>query len=507
MDSDTTRWKRSYKYIPLGAGEEEIANSGTSALQAAHRLMAPCKVKPPRYEFQVATPDILSLVSEGELAPYFEKLILDESLRYARVCKELARRAEAEEPELALSLLRSATLPGSSGLAFESHEAYKQWWDKTGEIGDQSCAEWQKLIGEVQNLTGPTDRSDEDHKRDVLSRFLTGFAQHALCHALLQAAFVISDKQEAWNLTVKASMVALEERLGRAEEASRLENECLDLLRQLLHWSRLLDINSALWDEVMGVVGKSLVPLATAVAPPPPDLEEIQATLSRVLDSKLGPLLRSMNDVQGISHALQDRVDFIVEKLIDLDQRSELTWQRISQSARQEPDYEEATRDIATSLENRLGDMWRRLTPGSSEDLVDAEYIYRHCSQWGRGWRMAVLGYCTTAERELQASYRTVRDQLVPASAAERATIQTLGDLIQSVEGLAARRPKSKPVPPGLGAFLSSVGDLWRLNSIRKKATHPKGVSQDEVTWARQALLGNKSGALLATIVAVRLEQ
>lgn len=122
---------------------------------------------------------------------------------------------------------------------------------------------------------------------------------------------------------------------------------------------------------------------------------------------------------------------------------------------------------------------------------------------------MAVLGYCTTAERELKPSYRTVRDQLVPASSAEPPAVETLGDLIQSLENLAAWLPKSKPVASSLQALLNSVGELRRLNAIRIRATHPKdrGVSRDEAIWVREALLGNKSGALLATILAVRVKQ
>ena len=511
MQTDATRWRRSYKYVPWAAGEEEIANSQTGELRAAYRLMQSCKIRPPRYEFQAANLEILSLASEGTLLPYFEKSILDESLRYARVSRELARRVESENPELALSLLQAAILPGASALAFERHDAYSEWWDRAKQKADEAWAKVEKLAGEIKNLTGLTGGNDDDHKLDVVRTWASALFEDAFVHGLLKAAFAISERQDAWNLCIKASMVALADRVGPPEDASRLENECLDLLGDLLHTNRLLGTHNGLgmnlWDEVFGVVSKSVVPPAVPLAPTPPAAKEIETVLSRVLDSKLGPLLRSMTENVKVSHALQDRLDFIVEKLIDLDQRSELTWQQISQSARQEPEYEEATRDIEASLKERLGDMWRRLTPGSSEDLVDAEYIYKHCCQRGRGWRMAALGYCTTAERELQASYRTVRDQLVPASAAETATVQTLGDLIQSVEGLGARRPKSKPAPSGLGALLSSVDELWRLNSVRKKATHPKGISKDEVTWVRQTLLGNKSAALLATILAVRVNQ
>jgi len=511
MQTDATRWRRSYKYVPWAAGEEEIANSQTGELRAAYRLMQSCKSRPPEYHFQLAIPEALSLVSEGTLLPYFDKLILDQSLRYARVCREFARRVESENPELALGLLQAAILPGACALAFESHDVYMEWWHRTSQRADEVWPEVEKLIGEVQNLTGPTDGNDEGHRLDVLLRFLRGLLDYAVDHALLGTAFAISQKQDAWNLWIKASMVPLVDRLGRPEDASSLENECLDLLRDLLHTNRLLGIHNGLglrlWDEVFGVVSKSVVPPATPVALPLPEAKELETALSRVLDSKLGPLLRSMTENVEISHALQDRLDFIVEKLIDLDQRSELTWQQISQSARQEPDYEKATRGIEASLEKRLGDMWRELRPGSREDLVDAEYVFQDCDRRRRGWRMAVLGYCTTAERELKASYRGVRGQLLPVTPAEPATHETLGDLIQSVQGLAACLPKSKPVPSSLEALLHSVDELWRLNGIRNRTAHPKDVSRNDAVWAREALLGNKSGGLLATILAVRLKE
>ena len=119
---------------------------------------------------------------------------------------------------------------------------------------------------------------------------------------------------------------------------------------------------------------------------------------------------------------------------------------------------------------------------------------------------MAVLGYCTTAERELPISYAAIRGQLFPVRDTQPTTTETLGDLIQALEKLGMWLPKSKPPPP---ALLNSLDVLKRLNVIRRRAAHPKKqrVSRDEAVWVREALLTSQSGPLLVTIVALRPQQ
>lgn len=322
--------------------------------------------------------------------------------------------------------------------------------------------------------------------------------QFATGSGLLGAVLAISRKEDAWNFWIKASMVALEERLGHRDEARKLKDESLDILR----------IDDALWGDVLDrATDRFIISVPPAVAAPPRIPEEIEMALTRVLD-KLEPLLRSMGDNLRISHALHDRLDLIVDKLIDLNQRSELTWQQIRKLVPQEPDYQEVRGGIEASLADRLGDGWRLLKPGSRKDLVDAEYVFEQCTRWGTGWRMAVLGYCTTAERELKASVRAIKERVFPVANAVPATADTLGDLIEALEKLGTWLRKSKSYPPALKALLDSIDLLWQLNSIRIRAAHPtdKEVSREEAAWVKETLVGSWSDSLLNTILSVRLK-
>ncbi|HEU4760389.1 MAG TPA: hypothetical protein VFT91_10475, partial [Dehalococcoidia bacterium] len=124
------------------------------------------------------------------------------------------------------------------------------------------------------------------------------------------------------------------------------------------------------------------------------------------------------------------------------------------------------------------------------------------------GWRMAVLGYCTTVERELRASYRALRDKVAAVRNTESTTLKSLGDAIDALARLVDWLSKSKPVPSGLSALASSLDALKRLNGVRIRAAHPKDqqVSRKEAVWVRQALLTSPS-PLIITIVAVRPNQ
>jgi hypothetical protein len=489
MDADFEKWRRSYDHLPIGAGDDEISNSSTDDLEAAHRLMEPCNEKPPGFQIELSGEQVSSFLSEPSLwSPYFHNLALNEGLRYARVCKELATRVEGRDGESALGLFKSALLPSASALAFESYDARKSWWDRANEglLG---------LVGVLSEL--PTESGAYDRAPNLLVLAMEWFLDLEGVTGMVSASFVIAEKQDAWNFWIKASMVGLEQRLGHGEEASRLRDECL----------AELGINDDLWTEVLNRLGeKAVVSFPAPALPTGPMSEAVETAVARVLQLGLEPLVRSMHENLQITHAIQDRIDFVVERLIDLDQRSQLTWQEVSRLARQEPDYEELRRNIEASLASRLGNAWLQLRPDSQEDLVDAEFVFGQCNKAGKGWRMAVLGYCTTAERELPITYAAIRDQLFPVGDTHVTTTETLGDLIQALEKLGMWLPKSKPPPPSLKSLLNSLDVLKRLNVIRVRAAHPKKqrVSGEEAVWVREALLTSQSGPLLLTIVAAR---
>jgi len=499
MDADFEKWRRSYDHLAIGAAEDEIRNtSSTADLEAAHRLMEPCKQKPPAFQVELPGEQLSSLLSDPALSrQYFEKLVLDQSLRYARVCKELATRLEEHDTESALRLFDSALLPSASSLAFESREARKTWRDKANE-GLDALAGALKRVGEgLSELPTEPGAYSDAPKDDLLLRVTNGLIHLAVAEGMVRASFAIAKMEDAWNFWIKMSMVGLEQRLGHGEEASRLRDECL----------ALLGIDDDLWAQLLNRLSeKSVVSFPAPALPTRPMAEAMETALARVLQSGLEPLVRSMHENLQITHAIQDRIDFVVERLIDLDQRSDLIWQQIRQSARQEPDYDELRRGVETSLASSLGDVWPELKPDSQEDLVDAEFVFGQCNKAGKGWRMAVLGYCTTAERELPITYSAIRDQLFPVGDTHVTTTETLGDLIQALERLGTWVPKSKPPPPSLKSLLNSLDVLKRLNVIRVRAAHPKKqpVSRDDAVWVREALLTSQSGPLLVTLVRVR---
>lgn len=491
-DADFNRWQQSYEYLPFGSGEAETGNGSTSDLQAAHRLMEPCRKKPPSIEIEISPH---SLITDDTYRSVIETWILDEYLRFARVCRELGRRLESEQPEVALDMFGSALLPGSTDLPFATHEEFTTWWEQQVE---PRGAELMRLVEGMKNhLVEPAEDS-EGHNRDYIQEVFEQYAEYLMFSGIAGANIAISQMEDAWNLWIKAAMVILENRLDHHKEAQTIREECLDLVR----------FNDDLWGDVFDrAIEKSIITLPAPAQPTPPIAVEITAEVAQVLDSKLEPLLSSMHESVQLSHALHDRLDVVVEKLIDLDQQSELSWQHIRQVTRHEPNYDEMRRSIETSLTDQLGDTWRRLEPASREDLVDAEYVFGQCDRWQRGWRMAVLGYCTTTERELKISYRDIRQRIIPVQDTEATSNDTLGDLIRALRNLKESwLSKSKPLPHASQTLLDSLNKLGRLNGIRKRATHAKEkeVSRDDAVWVREALLSGQSSALLTMIIAAR---
>lgn len=391
--ADMRKWQKSYEYLPVGSGEEEIANASTAALRAAHGLMEASNAKARQFTATLSPEEILHEHADGTGSSYFRRLVLDESLRYARVCWELGTRFEVEDAEKASVLLRSALLPGSCFFAFENHAAYKSWWDKTVGEWDRLSRALEKLTAQVRDLLEEPGKYTIEYRRDLSTKWLTDLGHWKFLDAQLNAAFNISEKQDAWNFRVKVALAEVEKRLGHTEETRSLRKACLDLL----------DMNDDLWNDLtVPPTSKSIAFVRASARSSQSVVEEFEATLNqvldRVLDSKLEPLLKSVE----ITHGLHDRLDFVVEKLIDLDQRSALTWQHIRQSALEEPSFEERKSSIESSLASLLGAIWRRLDADSRDDLVVAEFVFRQCAGFGSGWRMPVMAYCTTAERELR---------------------------------------------------------------------------------------------------------
>ncbi len=147
-------WKESYRWLPFGAGEEEIAACSTPALRQAYECMRSCSKRPPAFgvltlpEFflgqELLTRSTLrrlvedTVDEEGErrrLAALLEpahgldvlkwqveqvaQLLHNEGVRYPRVCRELASRVWRSDPSFACQLLKEALAPSSLELCIE----------------------------------------------------------------------------------------------------------------------------------------------------------------------------------------------------------------------------------------------------------------------------------------------------------------------------------------------------------------------------------------------------
>jgi hypothetical protein len=158
-------------------------------------------------------------------------------------------------------------------------------------------------------------------------------------------------------------------RMGHDEEANALKSECL----------KLVEYDDDLWTEIFdrAVIPATTKPSSSSLVPPRPPTPEFDHDVLRLLSklTKLDEFETLLAENVRISRATQDRMDLVYDKLVDLDQRTELTWETISKSARGYADYAGAVDSIASELRLSLGEVWSQLAEESREDLTDAEYV------------------------------------------------------------------------------------------------------------------------------------
>jgi hypothetical protein len=208
-------------------------------------------------------------------------------------------------------------------------------------------------------------------------------------------------------------------------------------------------------------------------------------------------------DIKSLAETAHGRLDFIVEKLIDLDQRSELTWEHVREWARKWPDAEKAS--VRVSLEAALGDAWNMLEPASQEDLIASQLFSAACKRYGSGWRGAAIGYCTAAERELKKTIEYLTGKILAVPSGED---ETFGWLIKQLTGPMTWARKDKGLSEAARLLLDGgyTKRLWELNAIRKRTAHPHEVIEQDVLRMQELLLrpANKAQPLLAVIVQAR---
>lgn len=481
-------WRDSYAYLPYALGDDDICDARTEDLTAALHLMEMCEARPPQFEFPVS--DMQSRAAEEDISSWFERSVVNESLRYPRVCRELATRTEMEDATRALDLLRAALLPEEIilPLGAAGQNATLEEWSKWS---DMLLERLQAVLSELAQLSVDKDRHPDDP--DLHKLWVTQSLAAVALHSMLLASRSIEAMRDTWNFRTKVSILRVLDRVDRPSEAAEARKDCI----------LALEVSGELFDTVLdGWLNRAEadIPIQMATAS---GVGEFESALSRAIRTQLEPLLKSIDQNLTTTQTVHDRLDLIFEKLIDLDQRSELTWQEIKQSARLEPDYSSTQAAIEGSLSDRLGPLWDRVAPASRRDLIDADYIYDHCGKADIGWRMAVMGYCTTAERELKTAYRALTERIFGVSAGQR--LPPLGDLIRLLEDLQAQTRTSKR-PPELTQLMSRLQDLQRLVDLRNRAAHPDEIplTRKDATWVRKQITSSHSDSLICVIVSNR---
>jgi hypothetical protein len=349
----------------------------------------------------------------------------------------------------------------------------------------------QAVLSELTQLSVDKDRHPDDP--DLHQLWVTQSLEAVALHSILLASRSIEAMRDTWNFRTKVSTLRVLDRVERPSEAVEARKDCI----------LALEVSDELFDAVLDSwLNRAEADIPTQITPAS-RVDEFESILERTIRTQFEPLLKSIDQNLTITQTVHDRLDLIFEKLIDLDQRSELTWQEIKKSARLEPDYSSTQAAIEGSLSDRLGPLWSRLAPASRRDLVDADYIYDHCGKADIGWRMAVMGYCTTAERELKAAHRALTGKIFGVSAGQRLT--PLGDLVRSLEDLSSQIGTSKR-PPELTQLISRLQDLQRLVDIRNRAAHPEEnpLTRKDATWIRNQVTTSRSDSLIYVIVGDR---
>lgn len=387
---------------------------------------------------------------------------MNEALRFGRVCFELGTRATNERRESSLAYLESALLPGCSSFAAEAgaDAEYLAWQESV-------LAELHKGKAYIERLIADRAVEREGRPNDEVAR--SEFSR-TLVQSLLRMADLLSilysrqklvEMQQDWNLQITVWMEQAQRAVGRTKEAETLRSECLEVVMY----------NDDIWSRVAETIKRDQREIA--LMPRTSGREEFSALrtlLNEALESKLEPVLTAVKQTLQTGYAVQDRLDLVVERLIDLNERSKLTWAAVREKAREEPDYREQRDRISRKLGETLSATWRELRSQSQTDLVDAEFVFEQCKKVDAGWRMAIMGYAVVLERELRASYPSITERLLGTPGTN--VPKKLGDFIDALRKSAARFKNH--TDPSLRALFDSLDLIAEIND-RRNAAHASG--------------------------------
>lgn len=211
----------------------------------------------------------------------------------------------------------------------------------------------------------------------------------------------------------------------------------------------------------------------------------------------------ALGEMTGLLRASDRRMDNLVEKVIDIEQRVNLTLGAVSQLAGVEPPAERA---YVEELRLGLAAVWESLDPQTRAELVDAEIRVADCQRTGSGWRDVALNYANAIERELKITLDRMRQEVFHVTAG--GTSETLGQLIHSLGDYS--KVDRKLLSPNAISLVWDGYDslLFELNDIRKRIHPPrKPVDRHAGQRAKSLVLDPQGGhdkALLVAIVEAR---
>lgn len=270
---DIDLWRESYRFIPPNADEDTIRGADPAALESAFGLMHGCHERPPpfgllRLPWFSFTPELLSrqaidaMIGEMcpagvELAPITELqealregstgawghallFLLNEMMRYPRVCRELGRRVAMSDPERALGFLKLALIPADVLCPLRSLADLREHERLTlfpGSKGPRTFDDWQATV-EINKFHLKKALEEEPAAKRLTDEDLEKIA------AAMNAAIC---KGAHFEVLIGETLVALKQvdepdDVGSRPEETRIDLQRLEALKEHYYWEGLVCI-------------------------------------------------------------------------------------------------------------------------------------------------------------------------------------------------------------------------------------------------------------------------
>jgi hypothetical protein len=586
LDPSALAWRNSYLLLPAGAGQDAIATAETPLLIELHRLMSGCRDRPPevgllRLPYVLLSPSPLDeeLMEEMLLGSAVDDealqrlrdmcslnrlltdpegcveetadFLLNEILRYPRVCRELAHRLFDSDPPWASALLQEAMigLEGGGlpeldptdppGIPLQGLYQLSWQWMEDGDwapcFGDPPLHTWGTLHA-ARELAAEMEQRLQERGMSWGERYLAALAASGLKDAP-------GHLQDRWNtlltrgegLTVAREVVfcylpallCLESyyellpgwTIERVVELHALSEEYgISVPDELSYGKFLVWVEKNVppysddWDlyfyrplvsSLLQRIRRRPSPVAKAVGPNAvPALVEPGVTTtaerSATLNAALGELVGLLSSVHarvdaGIE-AIQGRLDGLVDNVLDIRASVDRLLGELEGPALQAW-HERELEGLRGQLAERLTEAWDRLDGQTREGLTLAAFFLKRYSWLPGAPKVIVFLLGVALERELGRTLTRLQRQSVPAS---RSGLRQKWDELKRLLASSASPRATERV------LLACEEDVLRLIRIRNKANHGSPVHLEDARWAMHVLVDKGREGVLALLVSTR---